>query len=199
MQQPGGQMWNGEHIFQIVGPGTTGPPAGDGPAPAAIAFAELSNAFIWSTHREGLYIVLNAARLHFSALPGRCMTTWEHACHSKVPCKLPLCEKWRKTMWRKIQLCSRSHPVRNLLLCFPPLHAFRDDGKTDITDGVLLRDSANARPCRITCHNKNSAHPYTVNSYLLMPQVLLQQRSWSSVTNGPFHCCFWRHQQQKTF
>ena len=33
MQQPGGQTWNGGHRFQMWGPGTTGPPAGDGPAP----------------------------------------------------------------------------------------------------------------------------------------------------------------------
>ena len=31
MQQPGGQTWNGRHKFQTGGPGTTGPPAGDGP------------------------------------------------------------------------------------------------------------------------------------------------------------------------
>jgi len=31
MQQPGGQTWNGGQIFQMGGPGTTGPSAGDGP------------------------------------------------------------------------------------------------------------------------------------------------------------------------
>ena len=32
MQQPVGQTWNGGHRFQMGGPGTTGPPAGDNPA-----------------------------------------------------------------------------------------------------------------------------------------------------------------------
>ena len=31
MQQPVGQTWNGGHRFQMGRPGTTGPPAGDGP------------------------------------------------------------------------------------------------------------------------------------------------------------------------
>jgi len=31
MQQLGGQTWNGGHRFQMGGPGTTGPPAGDNP------------------------------------------------------------------------------------------------------------------------------------------------------------------------